>query len=671
MQPQQEIVKVWFCRFFLIKIVLFFFEKKYIFVVVRNLAKSYIDLYNILYIICYAIMRGNMMRRKTCFGTILILFMVVNIVLSFSGAGMKKDHILLNQILDPQVYPSTPDWESDNPHYSTGSALADINQDGWLDLVVADGNDMLLGRLNVYYNNNGAFPTTASWQSDDSAYNGHLDVADVNGDGWPDVAVSHLGEFSTTGPIARLYLNNEGTLSSVPDWSSDVMGNAFGVDFGDMNNDGRPDLAVATGWSYPPQHFYHNYVYLNIGGMLESTASWESDDIYHYQGVLWVDADDDGWLDYVGTGTGQDIKIYRNLGGMLETTASWQTSDSGGQDGIMLTTGDINNDGILDLFATDNTQLSGSGRFKQYLGLSSGFFETSYSWSFYDGYGSAVALADVNGDSKLDLATGAWWDNTRIFFNDGDGLPTSPSWNSQGTSVVEKIVFGDVGPQLNEYLLTESYDPNGDCKLFYLPHQPIQGIISVSLDGEELDPSEYTFSREHGWFTTVIAPTDSIEVEYTYSNSLDMIVSNWDSDIGNYLYYNQFFEDNLECSGSLNWNDVEPGSTVTGEITVQNLGMAGSELDWEIELYPDWGTWSFSPNNGLDLTPEDGAITVYVEVVAPDDPNEEFEGEIKIVNSNNPYDFCIISAALVTPRIQKGHMTNLQMGNQQGLLVKR
>jgi len=95
--------------------------------------------------------------------------------------------------------------------------------------------------------------------------------------------------------------------------------------------------------------------------------------------VLWVDADDDGWLDLIGIGTEQDTMLYRNLDGILETTASWQTADSGNQDGIMVTAGDINSDGILDLFATDNTQLSsGSGRFKQYLGLSQGLFETTY-----------------------------------------------------------------------------------------------------------------------------------------------------------------------------------------------------------------------------------------------------------------------------------------------------
>ena len=187
-------------------------------------------------------------------------------------------------------------------------------------------------------------------------------------------------------------------------------------------------------------------------------------------------------------------------------------------------------------------QLGGSGLFKQYNGLSEGFFETTYSWSYNDGYCSAVALAEVNGDNKLDLATGAWWDYTRIFINDGSGLPVSPSWNSGGTSVVEKILFGNVGPTHCERVRTERFSPDGDRKLFHLPHQPIQGIRSVARDDIVLDPSEYTFSREHGWITVGTAPTESIEVVYNYSRSIDMVVSNWDSHLGNYLYYNQLLD---------------------------------------------------------------------------------------------------------------------------------
>ena len=505
---------------------------------------------------------------------------------------------------------------------------------------------MQMGYLNVYYNDGfGSFPTTSSWHSDDLSYNGHLDIADVNGDGWIDVAVSYLGTGSSLGPIARVYLNNEGTFSKYPDWSADIIGNAFGVDFGDINNDGRPDLAVATGWSYSPPNYYHNYVYKNINGNLESSASWESDDINNYQGCLWLDADNDGWLDLAYIGTGQETSIYRNLGDTLETTASWETSDSSTQDGIMLTYGDINNDNLSDLFTTDNIQLTGgSGLFKQYNGLSEGFFEKTFSWSYYEGYCSAVALADVNGDNKLDLATGAWWDYTRIFFNKGSGF-TSPTWNSAGTSVVEKIVFGNVGPSFCERTRTEYFSANNHS-LFHLPHQPIQKIINVSLDGNLLDPTKYTYSREHGWVSVYTPPTQSLLVVYNYSRSLDMTISNWDNSLGNYLYYNQLFDADLDSSGSLKWADVLPGEIVEGSFQISNIGDPNSKLDWMIESFPDWGNWTINPTSGIGLTPEDGPVTIDVEIIAPEEGEDEFLGTMKVINLNGTDDYDVIPVSL-------------------------
>ncbi len=594
-----------------------------------------------------------MINKSMTMSFLIVFFLMVNIPV-IDGAQVILDNNITRLSLNVNPFSSTPDWESDNPAYSTGAALADFNKDGWLDLIVADGNDMYPGYVNVYYNDkNGNLPTTASWQSDDIGYNGHLDVADVNGDGWPDVAVSYLGTSSSFGPIARVYLNNEGVLSSSPDWVSNITGNSFGVDFGDMNNDGRPDLAVATGWCYSPQHYYNNYVYLNIDGNLSSLPSWDSEDTNTYMGCHWIDADDDGWLDLAYIGSFEETAIYKNIGGTLERTTSWKTQDSEDQDGIMLTTGDVDHDGIKDLFATDNIQLGGDGMFKQYLGLSEGFFETTNSWNYYEGYGSAVALADVNYDNKLDLATGAWWDYTRIFLNDGSGLPSSPSWTSGGTSVVEKIVFGNVGPTFDEYTFENTFPASGNRKLFYLSHQNIQKINSIILDGETLDPSEYTYSREHCWITVYTAPTVSVEVSYNYSQSLDMVISNWDPDVGNYLYYNQMTNikiPDLECVGELSWDGVTPESTVTGSFNVENIGDSDSELKWEVIEFPEWGDWTFNPESGSGLTPEMGPQTVDVTVIAPSEKNQEFTGKVKVVNMDNYSDFCEINIYLKTPK---------------------
>ena len=107
---------------------------------------------------------------------------------------------------------------------------------------------------------------------------------------------------------------------------------------------------------------------------------------------------------------------------------------------------------------------------------------------------------------------------------------------------------------------------------------------------------------------------------------------------------------NLDCVGSLNWNNVNQGETKYGSFEVYNVGETGSLLDWEIVSYPDWGIWSFSSEYGENLTPEDRAITVEVEVIAPNVTNTKFEGYITLENKEDSNDFDVIPVYLETPR---------------------
>ena len=110
-------------------------------------------------------------------------------------------------------------------------------------------------------------------------------------------------------------------------------------------------------------------------------------------------------------------------------------------------------------------------------------------------------------------------------------------------------------------------------------------------------------------------------------------------------------EPNLDCEGSLYWTNVKPGGTVNGSFKVQNIGGEGSLLNWEINKSSiDWGTWTFNPEAGINLTPEDGMITVQISAVIPDKENSEFEGYIRIENKNDSEDFDIIPVYLKTPR---------------------
>jgi hypothetical protein len=106
----------------------------------------------------------------------------------------------------------------------------------------------------------------------------------------------------------------------------------------------------------------------------------------------------------------------------------------------------------------------------------------------------------------------------------------------------------------------------------------------------------------------------------------------------------------LECSGSLSWAAITPGTRVTGSFHVENGGDAGSLLNWTVNTSSImWGTWSFTPASGEDLTPEQGQVIVQVSVVAPNEKNTEFQGFLRVENRDNPSDFGLIPVSLTTP----------------------
>ena len=460
---------------------------------------------------------------------------------------MKKFYFLLPFLfafiqINPQVpFNQNPNWIStDSTSRSTGGAFVDIDQDGWLDFVVANGNDMAIQKLVVYYNTGtGTFPTTPDWQSTDINYQGHCDVGDVNGDGWPDVAVSVYignGGFTTPGK-AKLYLNNNGTLSSNPDWVSAEEFYTFSCAFGDADGDGDLDLAVAGGESY-----YNNpvqpRVYYNNGGMLETLPSWKgTNPIYSYD-VNWADFDNDGDLDLVFAGESNPNYIFENYGDSISVTPTWQSTDAS-QYANSLFVGDVNNDGFLDLAISDNSQLGGSGRFKMYMNNNGTLNTTPFWTSSFGGQNSGINLADIDDDLDLDLITGGWWLPVKIYLNNNGNFNTNPEYTSTSTSVVEVITMGDVDKDAVQNV-QENFISDGHKKLFYLPRTPLQELQKVIVDTDTLNFNEYCCDLENGWVMLAAQPDSGINVEFdaVVSWDIDMGITNWDQDQGNFLFYN-------------------------------------------------------------------------------------------------------------------------------------
>ena len=133
----------------------------------------------------------------------------------------------------------------------TGVAVADLNGDGNPDIVVSSlCYDCASGLVSVLLGNgDGAFRTPVTYSS--GGYNGlAIAVADMNGDGIPDILTGNLcgvlcTGFEPTGLVGLLLGNGDGTFQPTLQFSSGGVG-AEGILAVDLNGDGKPDVAVAN-----------------------------------------------------------------------------------------------------------------------------------------------------------------------------------------------------------------------------------------------------------------------------------------------------------------------------------------------------------------------------------------------------------------------------------------
>ena len=149
------------------------------------------------------------------------------------------------------------------------------------------------------------------------------------------------------------------------------------------------------------------------------------------------------------------------------------------------------------------------------------------------------------------------------------------------------------------------------------------------------------------------------EVVWEYINPYPDLLFN---DVFKITYFTPFDQEpeipDLDCIGSLNWRNIPTCGYVTGDFQVQNIGGNKSKLDWAITEYPDWGTWEFDIESGINLSPEDGPISIRVNVDVPDEIYTKFQGLIKIENQENPKDFDTIPVYLSTSKTRiNGHKT--------------
>jgi hypothetical protein len=237
------------------------------------------------------------------------------------------------------------------------------------------------------------------------------DVADLNGDGSPDVVTGGLG--------INILLNNEdGTLAAPVTYRATT---PFGnVACGDMNGDGKPDIVAADATSVS--------VFINAGNGTFAAApithpiDTGSSGSSYLSTIALGDVNGDGKLDLAAAvnassaldGDGK-VSVHLNDGTGRLTQAFNRATDAGL---VSIAIGDLNGDGKPDLAAAGDSP----GAVDALINTGNTTFAPAVrrlitgSWQPI-----SVAIGDLNGDSYGDLIVGNAPGRIDVLLNDGAG----------------------------------------------------------------------------------------------------------------------------------------------------------------------------------------------------------------------------------------------------------
>ncbi|MBU0959288.1 MAG: VCBS repeat-containing protein, partial [Nanoarchaeota archaeon] len=262
------------------------------------------------------------------------------------------------------------------------------------------------GIIKVFINNGTTFNENLVWEANFSginAFNGALAFGDVDNDGKLDLALA--GAYPTD--HNRIYINNGTSFVRDSNWleSLPLVGQGGGgaaLIFADFNNDGKLDLAFAGSRSTD----FYTGVYINNGTSLVDNSSWKGDftATFGFPSLAIGDYNNDGFTDLaaIGARAGDHLKFYNNTGSNFSLHLENGGGTLAGYLEGSIAFGDSDNDGDLDFAAMGRE----SGRNFIYTNNNSIFegdiFEQQDMHDDNMEWGGLVWF-DVDNDANLDL----------------------------------------------------------------------------------------------------------------------------------------------------------------------------------------------------------------------------------------------------------------------------
>jgi hypothetical protein len=315
------------------------------------------------------------------------------------------------QASTPQLFSPAVTYASGGTNNTYSVAVADVNGDGKPDIAVANGNQVVGdGSVGVLLGNgDGTFRPVVTYDSG-AAFADFVVIADVNADGKPDIVVANTGTSNGDGSVGVLLGNGDGTFRPAVTYDSGGQG-PVAVTFADVNLDGKLDLLVANGC-----FGIENCASGSVGVLLgNGDGTFQPAVVYDDGGLLptsvaVADVNGDGKPDMLVASLHPSLEpksVGVRLGNGDGTFRSAVTYGTGSPNGATsVVAADVNLDGKLDLLVVNfGAELRKDGGVGVLLGNSDGTFRPvrTYASNGSNNGGPGLAVADVNGDGKPDL----------------------------------------------------------------------------------------------------------------------------------------------------------------------------------------------------------------------------------------------------------------------------
>lgn len=407
-------------------------------------------------------------------------------------------------------------------------------------------------------------------------------------------------------------------------------GSAY-VDVNDVDGDGDLDV-IGAAWYDGEISWWENdgQIPISWSKNIIKTGYGEAHEVYS------CDFDGDGDIDiFAASAELNEITWWRNIGDSMIDWQEQKIGDCFGARSVFVD--DLDSDGDNDVLGADFDR--GNICWWRNDGgdpiiWSKFFISNDFSGAHH------VSTFDIDDDGDVDVIGASAIGNDIILWLNNEGNP------------IEWI----------EYIIDDNFRGALKVSVADIDDDQDYDIIGTSVNSNKIS----WWRNENEDFTNWTKKTVDIMCVGAWPLDIDDIDGDGDIDIlgggsSSISWYENdlYCDSNLDCEGNFKWIDITPGTIINESFVVKNIGKDGSDLNWEIIEYPDWGVWTFNPSDGSGLSPNDGELLVEVTVIVPDEKNSDFSGKIILSNNDASGDYDEISVLLSTSLYKKCLKINL------------